>query len=115
MLVVALLSFILAIAIPTFFRTREISRQRSCQENLYKIDGAKEQWALENGMGETEEPTWSDLVGVERYLRATPSCPAAGDYAIGPLYANPSCTRSTQSPFPHEFNPTPPGSSSGGT
>lgn len=103
MLVVALLGFILAIALPTFFRSREISRMRACQENLQKIDGAKEQWALEHNSSPSDEPTWTDLIGVANYMRHTPSCPASGTYTIGAVSDEPSCTLSTQSPYPHEF------------
>lgn len=109
MLVVALTSFIIAIAVPGFFRARELSRQRSCQENQQKIDGAKQQWAIDNRMGATATPDWSDLVGNTAYLRKTPVCTGGGTYTIGSLEENPSCSLSTLAPFPHEFDPNPPG------
>ena len=37
----------IGIVAPGFLRARENSRGQECQENLTKIDGAKEQWALE--------------------------------------------------------------------
>lgn len=45
MIVVAIIGIIIAIAVPAFLRARENSRGRACQENLSKIDGAKEQYA----------------------------------------------------------------------
>ncbi len=47
MIVVAIIGIIIAIAVPAFLRARENSRATACQENLTKIDGAKEQYALE--------------------------------------------------------------------
>lgn len=109
MLVVALLSFILAIAIPAFFRARELSRMRACQENLHKLDGAKNQWALENNMPPEATPDWDTLVGRSRYIRASPVCTAQGTYTINPLHTEPSCSLSTQGFFPHTFDANPPG------
>lgn len=104
MLVVALLSFILAIALPAFFRARELSRQRACQENLQKIDGAKNQWGLENNRPAGDTPTWSNLVGSSGYIRKSPVCTASGVYSINSLVDEPTCSRSSQSFFPHVFN-----------
>jgi type II secretory pathway pseudopilin PulG len=113
MIVVGLLSFLIAIAVPTFYRARELSRMRSCQENLHKTDGAKEQYALERNAAPGTVIGWSDLVGVTSYLRKTPACPGSGTYSINPIGENPSCSLSAASEFPHTFEATPPGG--GGT
>lgn len=110
MIVVAILGVIVAIALPTFFRARELSRQRACQENQSKVDGAKQQWALENNLTGTATPDWSDLVGTSSYIRKSPECPASGVYAINSVNVEPSCTLSDQDPFPHTFEIRPPGS-----
>ncbi len=80
MIVVAIIGIIIAIAVPAFLRAREQSRGTACQENLAKIDGAVEQYALENKLGQGESVTVADLVGVTGYLKKDPECPAGGAY-----------------------------------
>ncbi len=108
MIVVAIIGMIIAIALPTFFRARELSRMRACQENQQKIDAAKEQWALENGVSGTASPDWENLVGVHAYIRKSPECPASGEYTINNIDTNPTCSLSTQDSYPHEFTVRPP-------
>lgn len=105
MLVVAILGFIIAIVIPTYFRSRELSRQRACQENLQKINGAKNQWALETNQQPSAEPDWSTLVGTAAYLRSLPQCPGGGTYTIGDLETDPECSLATFDEFPHVIDP----------
>jgi prepilin-type N-terminal cleavage/methylation domain-containing protein len=101
MIVVGILGVILMIAGPTWVRQRELSRLRSCQENLSKIQGAKEQWALENSKPGSAEPAWDDLCNEEGsgYLQKEPVCPAEGDYTIGAVGETASC--SITEPFDH--------------
>lgn len=98
MIVVAIIGIIIAIAVPAFLRARENSRGRACQENLSKIDGAKEQYALEKKAGNTAEPEWTDLVADSGtgYLKTTPECPAGGDYSIEAMNTNPTCSYSAE-------------------
>ncbi|MCX7047051.1 MAG: DUF4190 domain-containing protein [Candidatus Sumerlaeota bacterium] len=85
-----------AIAIPGFLRAREVSCSRSCQENLVKIEGAKEQYALDrNIVDRNVTPTWNDLVGATLYLKRTPVCIMGGTYNINDLGHNPECTYQT--------------------
>jgi hypothetical protein len=93
-----------AIAVPGFLRAREVSRMRSCQENLAKIDGAKMQWALDNTKPGDAVPTWDDLVKSDGtgYLRAMPVCPSGGTYTIGAVDELPRCSHD-QGQFPHVF------------
>lgn len=97
MIVVSILGIILAIAGPTWWRQRLLSQSRVCQENMTKIDGAKEQWALENNKEGTAEPVWSDLVAGDGsgYLKSTPECPASGSYTIGAVETAARCTITT--------------------
>lgn len=104
MLVVAFLAFIIAIAIPAFLRARELGRMRACQEQLQKIHGAKQQWALENNQPVNATPTWANLIGVERYLRKTPSCPGGGTYTIGQVNDDTVCSLGNNGGFPHEID-----------
>lgn len=104
MIVVAIIGILIAIAVPSFLRAREISRRNACQENQSKIDGAKQQWALESNAPATATPTWDNLVGNESYIRKSPSCPSSGTYAINNLATDPSCTLSAgNGDFNHTF------------
>ncbi len=110
MIVVAIIGIIVAIAIPAFFRARELSRMRACQENQSKIDGAKQQWALDTNQPASATPVWGNLLGVSLYIRKSPECPATGAYTIGTVNEDPSCSLSAQAEFPHTFEIRPPGS-----
>jgi hypothetical protein len=79
-----------AVAVPAFLRARENSRGRACQENLAKIDGAKEQYALEHNLKTGAKVTMKDLVGT--YLKRTPTCPAGGTYTLNAVGENPTCS-----------------------
>lgn len=93
-----------AIAVPSFLRAREISRRNACQENLSRIDGAKQQWALETNAPATATPQWTDLVGENLFLRSSPVCPSGGRYTIGTLADDPSCSLTVGTgEFPHLF------------
>lgn len=97
MIVVAIIGIIIAIAVPAFLRARENSRGRACQENLSKIDGSKEQYALEFNIGNGESCTMDDLIEPnganpgEGYLKKEPTCPAGGDYTVNNIGTDPEC------------------------
>lgn len=94
MIVVAIIGIIIAIAVPAFLRARENARGRACQENLSKIDGAKEQYALEEKVANDVEPTWDGLIKTDGtgYLKTTPFCPSTStEYTIGTMGEAPTC------------------------
>jgi general secretion pathway protein G len=99
--VVLFISFILAIAIPSFLRAANLSRSRACQENLQKLDGSKQQWAIETNANGTSSPEWSDLVGFTLFLRKTPACPENGDYTLNSIAEDPACSLSSKEEHPH--------------
>lgn len=101
MIVVAIIGILIAIAVPGFLRAREVSRRNSCQENQSKIDGAVQQYILENNLADlaaatdidaTEQAVAGDLalwnaepgqlVGEGSYIRFAPDCPSGGLYGI---------------------------------
>jgi len=83
MIVVAIIGILAAIAIPNFIRARIQATTKACVNNLKQIDGAKQQWALENKKSGTDKPTAGDLAP---YMRDTVNafvCPAnAASYTI---------------------------------
>jgi prepilin-type N-terminal cleavage/methylation domain-containing protein len=95
MIVVAIIGILIAIAVPGFVKARTQSRNRACQENLTKIDGAKEQWALENNKAVGTDCTMDDLYVDDGsgYLKSSPQCPAADgeDYTVNAIGTAPAC------------------------
>jgi prepilin-type N-terminal cleavage/methylation domain-containing protein len=94
MIVVAIIGLLAAIAIPNFVRARETAQTNACVNNLRQIDGAKQQWALENRQSSTATVEWAN---VTPYLKGEvqPFCPAAGTYTLGLVNANPTCSVAT--------------------
>lgn len=80
MIVVAIIGILIAIAVPGFIKARTTSQKRACQENLQKIDGAVEQWALENKKKTGDTCSLSDdLLGPDSYIKSPViECPAMG-------------------------------------
>src|SRR3974377_1976970 len=76
MIVVAIIGLLAAIAIPNFVRARTQSQKNACINNLRQIDGAVQQWALENKAGDSVAmPDGSILLP---YLKSEVTCPAGG-------------------------------------
>ena len=91
-----------AIAIPNFVPRRRIgtaSQQNACINNLRIIDGAKQQWALENHKQNTDTPTAEDIKpylgrGPAGELPFCPDDPAlsfATSYTINNVATKPAC------------------------
>ncbi len=94
MIVVAIIGLLAAIAIPNFVRARTTSQKNACINNLRQIDGAKQQWALENGQTGSAIPSAGAITPyMGRGANTTmPSCPAGGTYAILSIAVVPTCT-----------------------
>lgn len=102
MIVVAIIGLLAAIAIPNFVHARTQAQTNACINNLRQIDGAKQEWGLENKQAATVTPNSSDLQPfMGRGLGGTlPSCPLtnnsfAGSYTIGDLQTAPTCKLNT--------------------
>jgi competence protein ComGC len=81
-----------AIAIPNFVKARETAQKYACINNLRRIEGAKEVWALQNNKDTNSTPTMQDLTPFLKGNVATLRCPAGGSYAINKVGVPPSCT-----------------------
>ena len=99
MIVVAIIGLLAAIAIPNFVRARTTSQQNACINNLRQIDGAKQQWALENKVATNATPVATDI---QPYMGrgqggTLPSCPSdssstfAASYTINDVQTAPAC------------------------
>ena len=71
--------------------TPQEQQRNFCINNLRQLDGAKQQWALENRKLATAIPTAQDVVV---YLKdnAFPMCPAGGTYTLNSVAVNPTCS-----------------------
>lgn len=90
MIVVMITGILISIAVPNFIRSRETSRRKACVSNLKKIDGAKEQFAMDTGKATGDAVAMGDLAPA--YLRDTPVCPSDGVYTVGSIGETPVCS-----------------------
>lgn len=67
MIVVAIIGLLAAIAVPSFIRARQRSQATTVLNEARQMDGAKDQWALENNKTGTATPSFADLTP---YLKA---------------------------------------------
>jgi prepilin-type N-terminal cleavage/methylation domain-containing protein len=93
MIVVAIIGLLAAIAIPNFVRARTQSQQNACINNLRQVDGAIQQWALDNKKQTNATVAFTDISG---YLKSSVSCPAGGtnfasSYTIVDVATKPVC------------------------
>src|SRR6185369_14286200 len=91
MIVVAIIGLLAAIAIPNFVKARTTAQKNACIANLKQIDGAVQQWALENKKAGTAAVGTTDILD---FLKGSslPLCPAAGTYATSSVSETPTCT-----------------------
>ncbi len=95
MIVVAIIGLLAAIAIPNFVRARTQSQKNACINNLRQIDGAVQQWALENKQEPTVTPGDADVLA---YLKSEVTCPAGGtafsdSYTLQSVSEKPVCQK----------------------
>ena len=93
MIVVAIIGLLAAIAIPNFVKARTTSQQNACINNLCQMDGAIQQYALENKLAAGSSVS---LTAIQPYIKLTsannlPACPAGGSYNVTTVDANPTC------------------------
>ena len=93
MIVVAIIGLLAAIAIPNFVKARATSQKNACINNLRQIDGAVQQWALENKKAASSSIALTD---VTPYLHNSVVCPAGGtvisdSYAVTDCQTQPTC------------------------
>jgi prepilin-type N-terminal cleavage/methylation domain-containing protein len=104
MIVVAIIGLLAAIAIPNFVKARVSAQANACINNLRQLDGAAQQWALENKQPSTA--TYTLTYDITPYIKLDsqgniPACPANGTYSPGASVAgHPTCSLSTSVP-PH--------------
>src|SRR5271169_1253860 len=96
MIVVAIIGLLAAIAIPNFVKARTTSQKNACINNLRQLDGAVQQFALENKKAATDTVQLTDCTP---YLKNSVVCPAGGtvitdSYAVTDCQTPSSCISS---------------------
>lgn len=78
------MAILAAIAIPNFVPARRTTSKSVCPANLKAIDGAVQQWALENKKAATNTYSLSDPK-LLAYMKGSvlPVCPGGGHYSPG--------------------------------
>ena len=66
MIVVAIIALLAAIAVPNFLRSRKRSQATQVLEDLRILDGAVDQYAIENSKGASVTPAFAD---VQKYIK----------------------------------------------
>ena len=95
MIVVAIIGLLAAIAIPNFVKARTTSQMNACINNLRQIDGAIQQWALEQKKDTSASVAETD---VTPYLKNSVVCPSGGttfanSYTIVDVATRPVCQK----------------------
>ncbi len=93
MIVVCILALIVAVALPNFLRAREEASAKLCVAKLRQMETAKERWAWSSGAGLATEVYMSDLVS--DFIKIAPVCPSEGEYTLGTVSENPTCSIGT--------------------
>jgi hypothetical protein len=94
-LAVVLIPLLAARAVPLFAKARDTAQKNTCVNNLQLIQGAKQQWALENNKTANDVPTEQDL---DKYLPKnlkgfhSLQCPKSGIYTINKIGEAPTCS-----------------------
>ena len=104
MVVILILSLLLAIVVPYYVKQRATAQSTGCINNLFKIEAAADQFALEKGLKTGDHINFPG--DVLPYIKATqagqiPPCPAGGVYALDTVGSRPTCTLSTLADQPH--------------
>lgn len=104
MVVVAILAMLLAIVIPYYVKQRASAQASGCINNLTKIEGAANEFALEKSKKTGDLINYPD--DLKPYIKLTqngeiPVCPANGTYQMLAVGAFPSCSLSNSVTPPH--------------
>ena len=95
MIVVAIIGLLAVIAIPNYVHARTNSQTNACINNLRQIDGAIQQWALENKKDSSATVAFTDI---SPYLKNAVICPSGGtafsdSYTITDVQTKPVCQK----------------------
>lgn len=91
MIVVAIIGILVGIAVPGFIKAREKAQANACQEAQSKLDGAVDNYAIDNGKATgAAAPADSAIIGYNLYLKTIPKCPIGPTRLVTPLVGSSS-------------------------
>lgn len=74
----------------------------ACINNLRQLDGAKQQWVLENRRSKGDVVTWEDITP---YLKNPLVCSRGGTYILGRVGELPRCSTAGDHCLPPDTDP----------
>ena len=89
---------LLAVVVTNFVKVSRTPSTNACFANLKQIQGAIEQWALENKItNATQSVTVSDISGsqtnyIKQLINQELKCPAGGTYSLTTVGEDPRCS-----------------------
>ena len=86
---VAFVLSLLALVVPNFIRARNTTASNACVNSLRQLDGAKQQWAIENSKTTNDVPSWDDI---RPYIGRGLRCQKGGTHMIGRVGEPPTCS-----------------------
>jgi prepilin-type N-terminal cleavage/methylation domain-containing protein len=106
MIVVGIIGLLAAIAIPNFAHARTESAKHACINNLRQIDGAVQEWAVEQKQAPSAIPDFTDI---SPYLKNVVICPAGGtsfsdSYSLSMVTNRPTCNRAPDHILPADVS-----------
>ena len=97
MIVVAILAILLSVVLPNYLKSGKSTARNACILNLRQIDGAMEQWAINNSITAGTIPSSFQEEEIYSYVDGgTPKCPSGGEYSIHAIGALPQVTCSRE-------------------
>ena len=104
MIVVAIIALLAAIAVPNFLRARKRSQATSILEEMRLIDGAKDQYAIENNLSGTATVTWPQIkrfrkVGTRLYNQTAALDALGNAITLGTIDTPPLINAATKTNF----------------
>jgi prepilin-type N-terminal cleavage/methylation domain-containing protein len=92
MIVTAIISMLLSIAMPYWLNARTKARSTACAKQLQTIEAAKEQYIMLRRLPANASGfTFTDLIN-DGLLSQTPTCPAGFNYVLGAANQDPVCS-----------------------
>lgn len=97
LIVLAILAILLSVAMPNLLRSGKSARKNACILNLRQIDGAMEQWSVNNSISAGVIPSSAQDEEIYSYVDGgIPTCPSGGDYTIHAIGTLPQVTCSRE-------------------
>jgi len=97
MIVVAVIAILMSVAVPNYIRSGNLTSKNTCIFNLRQIDGAMEQWAMDNNISAGTAPNSVQEDEIYDYVKGgKPICPGKGEYTLNAIGSNPQVTCSRE-------------------